>query len=227
MSSLLDDTMGGALHRFADRRAAGRELATVLKQTPFAPAQTLVLGLPRGGVPVAAEVAQGLGAELDVLVVRKIGLPMQPEFAIGAIAPGGIVVQESPTLHELGLTEARFTELIRRERIELERRERLYRRGRPPLRLGGRTIVLVDDGIATGASMLAAVRAARAAGASSITVAAPVGSIEAATRLRAESDRLVVLEIPASFEAVGEWYEEFPQTGDAEVCECLQHAAEH
>lgn len=224
MSHLLHGTNAGVLHRFPDRRTAGRDLARALRGAPSPSTRILVLGLPRGGVPVAAEVARGLGVELDVLVVRKIGLPMQPEFAIGAIAAGGIVVRESTELSEDVISEAEFGRLVHRERIELERRERLYRRGRPPLQLSDKAVVLVDDGIATGATMLAAVLAARAGGASAITVAAPVASVEAVARLQKQADRLVILETPSFFTAVGRWYEEFTQISDEEVCEYLQQA---
>jgi putative phosphoribosyl transferase len=207
--------------RFADRCAAGLQLARALRGQEL-PASLLVLGLPRGGVPVAAQVARELGARLDALLVRKIGLPMQPEFAIGAIASGGILVRDRAALRASGLSEAEFDALVRREGAELERREQLYRRGHPALRLRGRAVLIVDDGVATGSTMLAAVRAARAAGASWVAVAAPVASVEAVARLQAEADALVILQTPAMFQAVGEWYEQFPQTSDAEVREYLQ-----
>ncbi len=212
------------VHRFADRRAAGRELAAVLRRQSLG-TQLVVLGLPRGGVPVAEEVARALRAPLDVMVVRKIGFPAQPELAIGAIAAGDIVVHEPSSLPYGSVPQVEFEQLVQRERLELSRRERLYRRGREPLRLAGGTVVLIDDGIATGATMLAAVRASRAANALSVTVGAPVASQEAVSRLRGEVDELVILETPPTFLSVGEWYEQFTQTSDDEVRNCLRRVA--
>lgn len=212
------------MHLFTDRRAAGRELALALERLPIR-APAMVLGLPRGGVPVAEEVARVLHTALDVIVVRKIGLPAQPELAIGAIAAGGIVVQEPRTLPFAAISSSEFEELLQRERLELARREQLYRRGKGPLRLAGTTAVLIDDGIATGATMIAATAAARAANADSIIVAAPVASSEAARRLSGKADELVILQTPAMFFAVGEWYEQFAQTTDEEVLACLRRAA--
>jgi predicted phosphoribosyltransferase len=225
MSALIPLASDPPLHRFADRRVAGRELAKALEgQLP--PGHLIVLGLPRGGVPVAEQVARALGAPLDVLPVRKVGLPSQPELAIGAIAASKIVVHEPQALQYSGVSTAEFERLAQRERAELARREQLYRHGFGPLSLIARDVVLVDDGIATGATMMAAVRAARAMNANSITVAAPVASPEAVERLRAEVDRLVILETPAMFLAVGEWYLRFEPTSDEEVCECLRRAPE-
>ena len=210
--------------RFTDRRSAGRELACVLQAAKL-PEDLLVLGLPRGGVPVAFEVAQALHASLDVLIVRKVGAPFQPELAIGAIASGNIVVREPEAEQYVGVSDAEFERLVQRERIELERREHTYRHGRDPLRLQARDIVLVDDGLATGTTMLAAVRAARAAGAVSIIVAAPVASMEAMSLLRPEADQLVVLQVPPHFMAVGEWYQRFDQTSDEEVQTLLSRSS--
>lgn len=212
------------MHLFTDRRAAGRELAAALQPHVFR-VPAVVLGLPRGGVPVAEEVARVLGAPLDLIVVRKIGLPAQPEFAIGAIAAGGIVVREPQALPPAVISSFQFEELVQRERLELARREQLYRPGKGPLNLAGNTAVLIDDGIATGATMIAAAGAARAAKAESIIVAAPVASREAVDRLRSKADELVILQTPATFLAVGEWYEQFPQTSDDEVLACLRRAA--
>jgi predicted phosphoribosyltransferase len=204
---------------------AGRELAKALEgQLPLR--HLVVLGLPRGGVPVAEQVARALGAPLDVLPVRKVGLPSHPELAIGAIAAPKIVVHDSQALQYSGISMAEFERLAQRERAELARREHLYRHGMGPLSLTALDVVLVDDGIATGATMMAAARAARAMNAKSITVAAPVASAEAVERLRAEVDRLVILETPAMFLAVGEWYGQFEPTSDEEVCGCLRRAAE-
>lgn len=207
---------------FADRADAGRALAAVVCKLSLPP-PVLVLGLPRGGVPVAYEVARALEAPLDVLVVRKIGVPGQPEFAIGAIASGGIVVQE----HVAGSPDmaARFGQLVERERVELQRRDRAYRRGLPPLDLSGRTVVLVDDGLATGATMVAAVRSARMAGAARVVVAAPVASEEAVARLSGEADQVAVVRTPARLYAIGACYRDFAQVGDAQVQRLLELAA--
>jgi predicted phosphoribosyltransferase len=201
--------------RFADRRQAGRLLAGKVCGLALPP-PILVLGLPRGGVPVAHEVADALGAELDVLVVRKIGMPGQPELAIGAIAAGGIVVRE-PSVEQFPGLAARFEQLVERERPELERRERAYRGDKPPFDLRGRTVVLVDDGLATGATMLAAIRAARKAGAARVAVAAPVASDEAAALVAAEADDVAIVQTPALLLGVGAWYRDFEQVEDAEV----------
>lgn len=214
---------------FADRAAAGVALGSELqRQFATSPAQPplLVLALPRGGVPVALEVARLLHAPLDVLIVRKIGLPWQPEVAMGAIASGGVVVHEMwarKQFPDLGRT---FEILTEEQRREVERREKIYRRGLAPLELRGRTVVLVDDGLATGSTMLAAVRAARKAGAAAIVVAAPVASPEAATLVRAEADVALFLQVPAALLAVGEWYRDFEQVDDAEVCRLLELSRE-
>ena len=183
---------------FIDRTAAGRALAGAVQnlrlQRPI-----LVLGLPRGGVPVAYEVALALRAPLDVLVVRKIGMPGQPELAIGAIASGGMIVREPDTAGHLAALDIRFEQLAQRELAELDRRERVYRAGLPPLDLRGQTVVLVDDGLATGATMLAAVRAARAAGAACVVVAAPIASDEAVALVGTEADQLAILQFRRCF----------------------------
>lgn len=200
--------------RFADRRQAGRLLAEKVCGLALPPT-VLVLGLPRGGVPVAYEVARALGAELDVLVVRKIGMPGQRELAIGAIA-AGVVVRE-PSVEQFPGLAARFEQLVERERPELERRERAYRGDKPPFDLRGRSVVLVDDGLATGATMIAAIRAARKAGATRVTVAAPVASDEATALVAAEADDVVIVQTPALLMGVGAWYRDFEQIEDAEV----------
>ena len=216
--------MTTAPNRYADRRSAGRELAVAIRGLHLHHG-TLVLGLPRGGVPVAYEVALALHAALDVIVVRKIGLPSQPELAIGAIAPGDVIVREPHDARLPPISSAAFARLVERERFELRRRERAYRQGREPLVLDGRTAILVDDGIATGATMRAAVRFARSARASRVIVAAPVAATEAADALRGEADQLVILQILPMFFSVGEWYESFPQTSDQEVQQLLLQAA--
>lgn len=206
---------------FADRRAAGRKLAGAVAGLGLRP-PLVVLGLPRGGVPVAFEVARELHAPLDVMLVRKVGMPGQPELALGAVAAGGITLQQPLHFPGYGPDAQEFAVLAARERGELERREQLYRAGRPPLELTGKTAVLVDDGLATGATMLAAVRAARKAGAAAVVAAAPVASDEAAALIGAECDAIVILGIPPSLRAVGEWYLDFGQVEDREVCELLQ-----
>ena len=208
---------------FADRTAAGRELASaILKLKLRSP--MLVLGLPRGGVPVAYEVARALRAPLDVLVVRKIGMPGQPELAIGAIASGGITVREPDSGLRFAGLDIPFEQIAQRERAELERRERAYRAGLPPLDLRGQTVVLVDDGLATGATMVAAVRAARQADAASVVVAAPVASEEAARLVRAEADEVAILEVSAFLFSISTWYANFEQLEDEGVRALLERA---
>jgi len=217
--------MGGVAARlqgFIDRSAAGVQLAAAIRRLKPRPPLS-VLGLPRGGVTVAFEVARILKAPLDVLVVRKIGMPGQREFAIGAIAWGGIVMRD-PAAARFGPDERAFEELVRHERHELERREHLYRGGLPSLDLHGTTAVLVDDGLATGSTMLAAVRAARHAGATRVIAAAPVASEEASARVAEEADQLAILLTPPFLQSVGEWYEDFTQVEDDEVRELLRRA---
>jgi len=206
---------------FVDRQSAGLALAKALAKHPLQ-RPALVLGLPRGGVPVAYEVAQALHLPLDVMVVRKVGLPGQPELAVGAIASGNITVRDADDLFGLG---ERFERIAERERGELARRERAYRGDAPPLDLHGTSVILVDDGLATGSTMLAAVRAARQAGAASVIVAVPVGSPEAVTLLRREADEVIILSMPPMLRAIGEWYEDFHQLEDADVCRLLERAA--
>jgi predicted phosphoribosyltransferase len=213
-------------HSFTNRKAAGVELARALKQRKLQPPLT-VLGLPRGGVPVAYEVARALGAPLDVIVVRKIGMPGQPEFAIGAIAPGGIIVREPDPSAGFGNPDPHFDRLVLREQRELARREHEYRAGGLPLDLRGKTTVLVDDGLATGATMLAAIRAARRAGAARVIVAAPVASTEAATLTSQNADGTVFLETSADLASISQWYADFAQVTDAEVRALLEHGDRH
>ena len=211
---------GTAQRVFTDRAAAGAALARALgEQTRGAP--VLVLGLPRGGVAVAREVATALHAPLDVLVVRKITLAHDPEFAIGAAASGGIVVWDE---FAASADEASLESLRRAAQQEITRREQLYRPGRAPLDLHGKTVILVDDGLATGATMLAAVQAARRAGAATIVAAAPVASSQAAARVHREADSLVVLQTPANLSAVGQWFERFEQLDDDDVRRLLEAA---
>jgi predicted phosphoribosyltransferase len=209
---------------FADRAGAGRQLAALLSEYRQK-ADVVVLALPRGGVPVGFEIAESLGAPLDVLVVRKLGAPGQPEFAFGAIASGGVVVINEGFPRWFMDSSALETE-VAIERDELARRERVYRDVRPQQAIKDRIVVLVDDGAATGSSMQAAVRAARKLGARKIIVALPVASDSACDKLREEADRVVCIRIPVSFAAVGEWYENFDQTSDDEVRDLLARAAE-
>jgi putative phosphoribosyl transferase len=208
---------------FEDRAEAGRALAEALAGWRGAP-DTVVLGLPRGGVPVAYEIASALGLPLDVLLVRKLGLPWQPELAMGAIASGGAVVVNDEVVRYLPPGSDALESVQRHEQRELERRERIFRGDRPPLDMRGRTGILVDDGLATGATMEAAVRALRKLGAKRVVVAVPVASVEARDRVGALADEIVCLSAPAWFSAVGQWYRDFGQTEDAEVSELLERA---
>ncbi len=208
--------MSGRALVFADREQAGKLLGAHLAEAP-ALDRPLVLGLPRGGVPVAAEVARALHAPLDVLVVRKLGAPGSPELAVGAIASGGVRVVNPSLVRRLGISEQALEHVARVEGVELARRERAYRGDRPALQLAGRTVVLVDDGLATGASMLAAVECARAAHPARLVVAVPVGAPEACDRISAAADDLVCLSAPAAFSAVGGHYRHFRQTSDEQV----------
>jgi putative phosphoribosyl transferase len=194
-----------------------------MAQANFRP-PVLVLGLPRGGVPVAYEVARALHAPLDVLVVRKIGLPGQPEIAIGAIAAGDILVRDNSIMRLLDEDGATFNTLLHAERHELERRERLYRAGLLPLDLKDQTAILVDDGLATGYTMLAAIRAARRAGAATTIVAAPIASREAAALIRREVDDTYFVRTPDHLASIGAWYARFDQLADLEVCRILQQS---
>ena len=201
---------------FRDRRDAGRQLARSLGQYAGA-RNAVVLALPRGGVPVAFEVARALSLPLDVYVVRKLTVPAHPELAMGAIGPGGVRVIQRAVADELGVSDEALSAVEARERAELERRERLYRRGRPPLDVTGKTAILVDDGLATGATMLAAVTALRASRPARVVVAVPVSSPEACRDVADRADEIVCARTPADFMAVGLWYEDFEQTTDEEV----------
>lgn len=201
---------------FEDRRDAGRALAAALAAYRGEPG-LLVLALPRGGVPVAAEVASALGAGLDVLVVRKVGHPMQPEVAIGAIASGGVRVRNEDVIAATGVGDDEFEAIAAREQQELARRERAYRGDRAPPAIAGRTVIVVDDGIATGATLRAALAALRGRGAARLVVAAPVAPAGMAGTLRGLADEVVVLRSPREFQAVGAWYRDFGQVGDEEV----------
>jgi putative phosphoribosyl transferase len=209
---------------FADRLAAGVALAGELKRQPPR-GSLLVLALPRGGVAVAEPVAEALNAPLDVLIVRKIGMPGDPEFAIGAVASGGILIFNPLIVRDAASLREDVRAIVDRERTELLRREQLYRVRREPLDLRNRTVLLVDDGLATGATMLAAVRAARAAGADAVFVAAPVASRQAIELIRPEASAMIVLQRPNPFSAVGEYYEAFEQVSDEDVRRILQRCS--
>lgn len=204
---------------FRDRSEAGRLLGAVLASRGIAP-DPIVLALPRGGLPVGAEVANALKASLDVVVVRKLGVPWQPELAMGAIA-GGACVLDRQLIFELGISDGEIEAIVARESEEVDRRERLYRAGRPAPDLRGRAVVLADDGLATGSTMAAAVRALRGVHPRTLIAAAPVGSSEACRRLTQEADECVCLVVPESFLAVGEWYIDFQQVTDEAVQEIL------
>jgi putative phosphoribosyl transferase len=209
---------------FKDRAEAGRILARTLKCI-VTDSDALVLALPRGGVPVGFEIAQSLAAGLDVFVVRKLGVPGQEELAMGAIASRGVTVLNEPLIKHLGISSAIIDRIIARERQEIERREQTYREGRPALAVENRRIILVDDGVATGASMLAAVRALRNREPKSIVVAVPVASREACEEFNQTADTVICAETPEPFYSVGVWYQDFSQTSDAEVRDLLRRAS--
>jgi erythromycin esterase-like protein/predicted phosphoribosyltransferase len=206
--------------RYRDRRDAGRQLAAHLMKSARRP-DVVVLGLPRGGIPVAYEVAQALEAPLDVFLVRKLGVPGHPELAMGAIAAGGIEVLSHSLIRDLGIPPALVEQVAVRERMELERRDVSYRGSRRPADVRGRTVILVDDGLATGSTMQAAILALRQHAPARIVVAVPVGARETCDQLRRIADEVVCPLTPEPFRAVGQWYEEFGQTSDQEVRELL------
>lgn len=208
---------------YRDRREAGQRLATRLEEYAGQP-NTLVLGLPRGGVPVAYEVARHLGLPLDVFVVRKLGVPGHEELAMGAIASGGVCVLNEAVLLDLGLRGDAVLRVREREARELERRERAFRGDRPPLDVHGATVIVVDDGLATGATMRAAVAALRRQRAARIIVAVPVAAAETCELLAREADRCICAVVRADFLGVGTWYRDFTQTEDAEVQALLADA---
>jgi putative phosphoribosyl transferase len=227
----LSVTGAGMFHEsrppFADRREAGTELASRLRHYAGR-AEVVVLALPRGGVPVAFEVAESLDAPLDVFLVRKLGLPGHRELAMGAIASGDVHVLNEEVIAWYRVSERAIEEVAREELIELQRRERDYRQGRPLLDLHDRTVILVDDGLATGSTMRAAVQAVRQHGPTSVVVAVPVGAPSTCEEFADITDETVCARAPESFSAVGQWYADFSQTTDDEVRTLLhEHAARH
>ncbi|WP_137920335.1 phosphoribosyltransferase [Hydrogenophaga sp. 2FB] len=208
---------------FQDRRGAGRALAQRLSGYADRP-DVRVLALPRGGVPVGFEVGQALHAPLDVLVVRKLGAPDHEELALGAIAPGVCHVNQR-LVQELCIDPERLDRIVEQEQVELARRERLYREGRPPLDVHGACVIVVDDGLATGATMRAAVLALRAMAPARVVVAVPVAAQDTCAALRCEADEVVCVATPYPFVAVGLWYRDFSQTSDDEVRDLLAQAA--
>ena len=210
---------------FPNRAEAGRLLAEKLENY-VGRSDVVVLGLPRGGVPVAYEVAQRLGAPLDVFVVRKLGVPGFEELAAGAIASGGVRVLNEDVVRALPNADQLIESVTEKETVELERREQTYRDGRPAPELRDRVVILVDDGLATGATMRAAVAALRQRGVAKIVVAAPVGAPETCRELEQEADETICAIAPEFFQAVGQYYEDFSQTSDEEVRELLSRAAQ-
>jgi predicted phosphoribosyltransferase len=210
---------------FKDRRDAGRKLAQYLTQYANRP-DVVILALPRGGVPVAFEVARALNAPLDIFLVRKLGLPGHEELAMGAIASGGLRVLNEDIVGALNIPDAVVEAVARRERAELERRERAYRGGRPPLDVRGKTVILVDDGLATGSSMRAAVAGLRAQQPAQVVVAVPTAAPETCEAFENEVDDVVCAVTPQPFFSVGTWYDDFSQTSDEEVRRLLEEASQ-
>ncbi|MYX76975.1 phosphoribosyltransferase family protein [Streptomyces sp. SID3915] len=210
--------------QFTDRTDAGRRLAEKLGH--LGPREPVVLGLPRGGVPVAFEVARALGAPLDVTVVRKLGVPYHPELGFGAIGEGGARVISDEIVRHAGVREQDLAAVERAEEEELTRRAHAYRKGRERLPLRGRAVIVVDDGIATGATARAACQVVRAQGAAHVVLAVPVASPDVVARLRDDVDEVVCLSAPAPFSSVGEWYQDFSQTSDQEVVALLARAGD-
>jgi predicted phosphoribosyltransferase len=210
---------------FTDRRTAGRELAERLRKYSGR-SDVVVLALPRGGVPIAYEVAEALGAPLDLFLVRKLGTPGHRELAMGAIASGGIRVLNDDVVRWYGVPPSMIDAVAHEEQHELERREQAYREGRPPALLQGRVVILVDDGLATGSTMRAAVAAVKSKSPSRVVVAVPVGARETCLELSASADEVVCARMPEPFSAVGQWYLNFDQTSDDEVQQLLRDHAE-
>jgi putative phosphoribosyl transferase len=210
---------------FTDRADAGRQLAACLQDLRGEP--VVVLGLPRGGVPVAARVARALGAPLDVIVVRKLGVPFQPELGLGAVGEDGVRVLNPAVIWDAGVTETDLAGIEARERAEVDRRATRYRGDRLRLPLTDRIAVVVDDGIATGSTAVAACRIARALGAARVVLAVPVAPAGWEARIGAEADLLVSVTTPAGFQAISQFYDDFSQTSDEDVVACLSAASQH
>ena len=210
---------------FANRTEAGRQLAEKLEKYAGRD-DVIVLGLPRGGVPVAYEVAKRLRTPLDVFIVRKLGVPGFEELAAGAIASGGVRVLNQDVVRAIPYAEEAIEAVTAKETTELQRREQIYREGRPPPELRDRTVILIDDGLATGATMRAAVKALRQRGAARIVVAVPVGPPDTCHEIEEQADETICLSMPAFFQAVGQYYEDFSQTSDEDVRELLSQAAQ-
>jgi putative phosphoribosyl transferase len=208
---------------FENRLQAGQELAEALEEYAGR-GDVVVLGLPRGGVPVAMEVARKLRAPLDVFLVRKLGVPGHEELAMGAIASGGVLVRNEDIIASLNISEADIERVAQDETEELKRRERAYRGDRAPVQLAGKTVILVDDGLATGASMRAAVEAVRHHDPAQVVVAVPTAPPDTKEALKTDADDVVCVETPRPFGGVGRWYRDFAQTNDEEVRELLEEA---
>ncbi len=217
----------GLSARFRDRAEAGRTLASLLADRYAGRDDIIVLGLPRGGVPVAFEVARALGAPLDVFVVRKLGVPGQPELAMGAVASGGTRVLNRYVMRLAGVVEDDLDRVTASERAVLDRREAAYRGERQPLDVAGKVVIVVDDGLATGASMRAAVEALRQAGPSELVVAVPVAPPDSCDELGRVADAVVCARTPEPFFAVGHWYDDFSEVTDNDVRRVLAEAASH
>ena len=205
---------------FKDREDAGRKLAALLEK--YRGEEALVLGLPRGGVPVAFQVAQALGAALDIWVARKIGAPTQPEFGIGALAEGGGIFMDHASIELVGASETEIMQIAEREKGEVDRRVRLFRGGRPPPQVRGRAVIVVDDGIATGGTARAALQALRKLGPKRLILAVPVAATETLSALQTEVDEIVCGESTPYLGAIGGWYEDFRQVSDDEVVELVR-----
>jgi putative phosphoribosyl transferase len=208
---------------FKDRSDAGRQLASRLAR--YTALEPVVVGLPRGGLPVAAEVADRLGAPLDIIVVRKIGLPWQPELGIGAVAEGGIRVLNDVLVEEVGIEPIELEAATARQRVELARRVHHYRGERSAVPVDGRVVIVVDDGLATGYTARAAIEAIRRGGARRVILAVPVAPEDSVAAMRGVADEVVVVDTPPRFFAIGDFYEDFAQTSDEEVVSLLERAA--
>ncbi len=211
--------------RLPDRVQAGRQLAELLRQQRVTDKDTVVLGLPRGGVPVAYEVATALNLPLDVIIVRKLGAPLQPELAMGAIGEDGVRTLNEEIVAKAGVGPEELAVLEKNQRAELERRVELFRGARPRIPLTGRTALIIDDGIATGSTVRAACQVARAHGARRVVVATPVAPLATVNALRADADDVICVDTPEPFWAIGEFYDDFTQTNDEEVAQLLDAAA--